>query len=77
MRIRLETTVPVVVIVDTETGKVASVHVIDEEVAEFDHNYVMDDDTDEQVSPTRNAGISAWAIRTAQDAEWPAWEFGR
>ena len=75
MLVRLTTSVPVCVIVDTDENVVQSVHVLDEEVAEFDHNHVDDDNTDAQIRP--DDPIVQTAFDIAASCTWPAWEFGR
>jgi len=63
IELQIAGTVPISVTVDLETGQVTEVRVIDEEVT---LDPAPDGDRD-----------YARAVEAAEDADWPAWEFGR
>jgi hypothetical protein len=66
-------TVPVQVVVDTDTGKVHRVVVIDEEIA-FDPNGFTED-RDIYLKPVPQELIDK-AHEIAEQNEWPAWDVG-
>jgi hypothetical protein len=77
MLVRLETTVPVVVIVDTDEGIVTEVAVIDDQVADDWLGY-YDDETEACLYSKTSHAIQARAIAIASDDQpWPSWSFGR
>lgn len=59
--VRLKYSVPVVALVDTESGEVLRVVVLDDEIQ-----------PDMDLSDLEAAA----AVRLADEADWPSWEFG-
>lgn len=71
--VQVSYTVPVEVVVDTDTGEVKSVVVIEESI-EIDHRdgTVHTDGYAELTDPL----VRARAVEIAENSEWPAWEHG-
>jgi len=65
---------PVQVVVDTDTGAVTRVVVIDEEVRPEPDGYCEDQDT---YQPATSADVDrAYAIAEGHSTQWPGWQFG-
>lgn len=78
-KLTIEYTVPVVALVDTDTGAVERVVIFDEDVRLArrstrggDRLVVKDPETRKNVAVEDEKAVAAIAER----AEWPAWEFG-
>jgi hypothetical protein len=67
-------TVPVQVLVDTDTGDVTRVVVLDEQVTYNPAGH--HEDRDSAVPPNQDDIDGAYEIAQGA-AEWPAWDFGR
>lgn len=80
MRAWVEYNVPVLALVDTDSGEVERVVQVDEETRASGLVFVVHEEGgpgDELVSATEGQGnLRAKAIATAEDGEWPAWEAG-
>lgn len=72
MRVQLDTTVPLVVVVDTDTGEVVKVVVVDEEIKP---GYTLAVDDDGETLPADAPAVMR-AVEIAEAAEWPSWQHG-
>lgn len=91
MKVNVELTCPVSVIVDTDTGDVLSVHVWDEALGDQpvavhrdeyiprsgpNGEFMIGTSIFEPLPVTHPDTFKALEIVAADDIEWPAWEFG-